>query len=188
MASKIHRRTPSNDGTVETILSSLAPSRSSSNSSSTSNSSSSMEEQQRDIESSSSSSDNHNTKPLLPTRGRSAAVVASSSGGGAPSPAALETTDKKISGSAMKAITACLNYSFCSVSMILVNKSLASRYVDRSICRNVCVRVRSSERAKGGRNEERKESNVSHPFVLYFLICYQLTNHIYIYIYTATII
>ena len=187
MASKIHRRTPSNDGTVETILSSLAPSRSSSNSSSTSNSS--MEEQQRDIESSSSSSDNHNTKPLLPTRGRSAAVVAGS-GAPTPTPAALETTDKKISGSAMKAITACLNYSFCSVSMILVNKSLASRYVDRSICRNVCVRVRSSERAKGGRNEERKESNVSHPFVLYFLICYQLTNHIYIYIYiyTATII
>ena len=174
MASKIHRRTPSNDGTVETILSSLAPSRSSSNSSSTSNSS--MEEQQRDIESSSSSSDNHNTKPLLPTRGRSAAVVAGS-GAPTPTPAALETTDKKISGSAMKAITACLNYSFCSVSMILVNKSLASRYVCRSIC--------SCERRK----EERKESTVSHPFVLYFFICNQLTNHFYIYTkYTATII
>ena len=29
----------------------------------------------------------------------------------------------------MKAISACSLYSFCSVSMILVNKSLASRYV-----------------------------------------------------------
>ena len=160
MASKIHRRTPSNDGTVETILSSLAPSRSSSNSSSTSNSSSSMEEQQRDIESSSSSSDNHNTKPLLPTRGRSAAVVASSSGGGAPSPAALETTVKKISGSAMKAITACLNYSFCSVSMILVNKSLASRYVDRSICRYIYLYNDVSRKcwcANEGTKERRKK-------------------------------
>ena len=33
------------------------------------------------------------------------------------------------SGSAGKAITSCLMYSFCSVSMVLVNKSLASRYV-----------------------------------------------------------
>ena len=33
------------------------------------------------------------------------------------------------SGSAGKAITSCLLYSFCSVSMLLVNKSLASRYV-----------------------------------------------------------
>ena len=191
MASKIHRRTPSNDGTVETILSSLAPSRSSSNSSSTSNSS--MEEQQRDIESSSSSSDNHNTKPLLPTRGRSAAVVAAS-GGGAPSPAALETTsDKKISGSAMKAITACLNYSFCSVSMILVNKSLASRYVDRSICRYIYLYNDVSRKcwcANEGTKERRKKGiECLTPLCTLFLDL--LPTHqliLLIYIYTATII
>lgn len=32
-------------------------------------------------------------------------------------------------GSSGKAITSCIMYSFCSVSMVLVNKSLASRYV-----------------------------------------------------------
>lgn len=31
--------------------------------------------------------------------------------------------------SSTTALAACINYSFCSVSMILVNKSLASRYV-----------------------------------------------------------
>lgn len=31
--------------------------------------------------------------------------------------------------SSTSAVAACINYSFCSVSMILVNKSLASRYV-----------------------------------------------------------
>jgi hypothetical protein len=35
---------------------------------------------------------------------------------------------KKASANAAKALTACGLYSFCSVSMILVNKSLASRY------------------------------------------------------------
>lgn len=34
-------------------------------------------------------------------------------------------------GSAGKAITSCLMYSFCSVSMVLVNKSLASRCVPK---------------------------------------------------------
>ena len=33
------------------------------------------------------------------------------------------------SSSTVKAISACLLYSFCSVSMVLVNKSLASRLV-----------------------------------------------------------
>ncbi len=136
MTSKIHRRTPSSDGTVETILtSSSAPSRSSSDSSSTI-----MDE--KDIESN-AYNNNGTTKPLLPTRGRSAAI------GGAPPPppSALETTNgsdpksDKLSSSAWKALSACLNYSFCSVSMILVNKSLASRYV--------CVCVRTNE----GRNE-----------------------------------
>jgi hypothetical protein len=32
------------------------------------------------------------------------------------------------SSSSTKALVACINYCFCSVSMILVNKSLASRY------------------------------------------------------------
>ena len=131
MEAKIHRRTPSNDGTVETILSSLAPSRSSSNSSNNT-----MDTHEKDIESS--------FQPLLPTRGRSSAmtnlqqqqsngiVVIETSNesnndhsNGAPS----KGDSVKISGSAWKAISACLNYSFCSVSMILVNKSLASRYV-----------------------------------------------------------
>lgn len=34
-----------------------------------------------------------------------------------------------LSYSSVKAITSCLLYSFCSVSMVLVNKSLASRLV-----------------------------------------------------------
>ncbi len=33
-------------------------------------------------------------------------------------------------GSAGKAVSSCLLYTFCSVSMVLVNKSLASRYVN----------------------------------------------------------
>jgi len=38
------------------------------------------------------------------------------------------TKDGKITAAGWKAVTACFLYSFCSVSMILVNKSLASRY------------------------------------------------------------
>ena len=37
--------------------------------------------------------------------------------------------NNEISAACWKAVTACLLYSFCSVSMILTNKSLASRYV-----------------------------------------------------------
>jgi len=36
--------------------------------------------------------------------------------------------DAKLTAAGWKAVTACFLYSFCSVSMILVNKSLASRY------------------------------------------------------------
>ena len=127
MATKIHRRTPSSDGTVETILSSLAPSRSSSNSSNNT-----MDTHEKDIES---------FQPLLPTRGRSSAVTNQQQQQQSNGIVAIETSNDsnndngttkgdsvKISGSAWKAISACLNYSFCSVSMILVNKSLASRY------------------------------------------------------------
>ena len=125
MATKIHRRTSSNDGTVETILSSLAPSRSSSNSSNTTMDTS----HEKDIES---------FQPLLPTRGRSH-IVAHQQQQQANGIVMIETKHDnsndsaettKISGSAWKAIMACLNYSFCSVSMIIVNKSLASRYVN----------------------------------------------------------
>ena len=37
------------------------------------------------------------------------------------------------SSSSSKALVSCINYSFCSVSMILVNKSLASRYDDSEV-------------------------------------------------------
>jgi uncharacterized protein involved in tellurium resistance len=127
MATKIHRRTPSNDGTVETILSSLGPSRSSSNSSNNT-----MDTHDKDIES---------FHPLLPTRGRSSVAAnhqqqqQQQSNGIVMIETKHDNNDSdstksdsvKISGSAWKAIMACLNYSFCSVSMILVNKSLASR-------------------------------------------------------------
>ena len=78
-------------------------------------------------------------QPLLPTRGRSSAVTNHQLQQQSNGIVATETSNDngsnkdsnndavKISGSAWKAITACLNYSFCSVSMILVNKSLASR-------------------------------------------------------------
>lgn len=36
-------------------------------------------------------------------------------------------TNFLVSGASVKAVSSCLLYSFCSVSMILVNKSLASR-------------------------------------------------------------
>jgi hypothetical protein len=36
--------------------------------------------------------------------------------------------ETKLSAAGWKAVVSCINYSFCSVSMILVNKSLASRY------------------------------------------------------------
>jgi hypothetical protein len=41
--------------------------------------------------------------------------------------------ETKLSAAGWKAVLSCINYSFCSVSMILVNKSLASRYE----CKNV---------------------------------------------------
>jgi hypothetical protein len=85
-------------------------------------------------------------QPLLPTRGRSHVGASHHQQQQQQSNGivAIETTNHdndnnnndstgtkgesvKISGSAWKAIMACFNYSFCSVSMILVNKSLASR-------------------------------------------------------------
>ena len=38
-----------------------------------------------------------------------------------------ENNSKEKSSNAAKAVSACALYSFCSVSMVLVNKSLASR-------------------------------------------------------------
>jgi hypothetical protein len=38
------------------------------------------------------------------------------------------------SSGSLKSLSACVLYSFCSVSMILVNKSLASRYVASEWC------------------------------------------------------
>ena len=128
MATKLHRRTPSNDGTVETFLSSVAPSRSSSNSSNNT-----MDTHDKDIES---------FQPLLPTRTRSnlagnqqpqqpnngAVMIETNHDGSKDNSDTTKVDSVKISGSAWKAIMACINYSFCSVSMILVNKSLASRY------------------------------------------------------------
>ena len=42
-------------------------------------------------------------------------------------------------GSAGKALSSCLLYTFCSVSMVLVNKSLASRCVNEDICPGNCI-------------------------------------------------
>jgi hypothetical protein len=127
MVSKIHRRTTSNDGTVETILSSLPPSRSSSNSS---NTTMDTHNNEKDIEA---------FHPLIPSRGRSQqqqsngiVMIDTKNDSDHNNNNNNDSTTKgdnsvKLSGSAWKAIMACLNYSFCSVSMILVNKSLASR-------------------------------------------------------------
>jgi hypothetical protein len=130
MATKLHRRTPSNDGTLDTIIS-----RNSSNSSNlTMETNDNNHNNSKDIES---------FQPLLPTRGRSSNNPMTGKvelnhinnhddnnnnkgESSALSPSTSSST-VKISGSAWKAISACLNYSFCSVSMILVNKSLASR-------------------------------------------------------------
>ena len=44
-----------------------------------------------------------------------------------PEPAVLSPSAKEKAASATKALYSCALYSFCSVSMVLVNKSLASR-------------------------------------------------------------
>jgi hypothetical protein len=133
MTTKYHRRTPSNDGTIETVFSS--PSRSSSGNSSSNNT----------MDTTTNNNNEHITiekdieiATSLPIRGRSMnhnetiSILSnndSSNNNNSKGESSSTTSSVKISGSAWKSIMACLNYSCCSVSMILVNKSLASRYV-----------------------------------------------------------
>ena len=129
MANHLHRRNLSNDGAV--LVDSTGggansgmnlPPRASSNSSKMNGTS--------DVES---------PPAQLPPRSRSrnndAPAAANPSNGSAPTVAATKQNGVVLTGAGWKAVSACINYSFCSVSMILVNKSLASRYVspDRSI-------------------------------------------------------
>jgi hypothetical protein len=122
MANHLHRRNLSNDGVLGVenagggaangAMSSIPP-RASSNSSKAVNG---------DVES----------PPQLPPRGRSRMAVEAAPGasnGTAPTVTATKQNGLVLTGAGWKAVSACINYSFCSVSMILVNKSLASRYV-----------------------------------------------------------
>jgi GDP-mannose transporter len=73
----------------------------------------------------------------LPPRGRSrnndTSATAGASNGTPPTVTATKQNGVVLTGAGWKAVSACINYSFCSVSMILVNKSLASRYVFPSV-------------------------------------------------------
>jgi hypothetical protein len=137
MSNQLHRRNLSNDGGFDAAVAqavgqsaasgTLAPSRTSSSSNNKMNSSSNG-----DVES----------PALLPPRGRSwnnetngianGSNVVASSNATAPPVTITKNNGVALTGAGWKAFSTCMNYSFCSVSMIIVNKSLASRYVSTS--------------------------------------------------------